>query len=171
MAFSVQDDGGTIDGANAYITVDEFKTYHRDRGNSWSGGSGAIQDAIVVATDYLDTRFQFVGDRKSVSQRTQWPRVDAIDRDGNARSGVPVEVEEACAEYALIALSSTLNPTPTRDDTGQPVEMSRKKVGPLEKEIRYGGGGAVFQLPKYPIADQKLRAAGLVVSGRDIVRG
>jgi len=32
-------------------------------------------------------------------------------------------------------------------------------------------GGAVFQMPKYPAADQKLVRAGLVRSGGTLLRG
>lgn len=56
MAFVVEDDTG-VKSANAYVSVQEFKDYHADRGNALSGGSGDQQKAIVKATDYIDKRF------------------------------------------------------------------------------------------------------------------
>lgn len=56
MAFVVEDGTG-IASANAYITVQQFKDYHADRGNTLTGGSGDQQKAIVKATDYIDKRF------------------------------------------------------------------------------------------------------------------
>jgi len=165
MAFSVQTDNGTVAGANAYITAQEFKDYHGDRGNSYSGGTGDIQKAIVRATDYLDQRFNFVGEMASVDQRTQWPRYDAEDSSENLRVGIPQEVKDACAEYALIALSQELNPTPT---VGSSVKRKREKVGPIEEETEYTGSAT--PLPTYPVADQRLYASGLAMRGKIIRR-
>jgi hypothetical protein len=170
MAFTVQNDSGIIDGANAYITVAEFKDYHKDRGNDFSAfGSSDIQKAIIRATDHLDTRFRFVGDKQSVNQTTAWPRVDAEDIDEDIRTGIPIEVKEATAEYAFIGLSQALNAAPTREGTGQMVQRKRTKVGPIEKDVEFVSGG-VFSLPIYPLADQKLKAAGLVIRGGNVAR-
>jgi hypothetical protein len=165
MAFTVQTDNGVAN-ANAYITVQEFKDYHDDRGNSYSGMADPdIQKAIIKATDYLDQRFTFVGDQASVDQRTQWPRYDAIDASDNDRWGIPTEIKEACAEYALIANSTTLNPTPT---IGSNIKSKREKVGPIEEETEYTGSS--FALPTYPVADQRLYASGLVIRGKILRR-
>lgn len=52
-----------IDGANAYITVEEFVKYHNARGNSVPVGktTADIRSAIVKSTDYLDQRYRFSG--------------------------------------------------------------------------------------------------------------
>ena len=163
MAFTLQDDSGSVDNANAYIDADYFKTYHNDRGNSFSSGTGDIQKAIIKATDYLDHRFRYVGDRVRTAQRTSWPRLGAEDVNGQCRSGIPVEVKEAAAEYAFIALSQALNPAPDRDDTGRLVKSKREHVGPIEEETEYFSGA--LSLPEYPVADQRLKASGLVVRG------
>lgn len=169
MAFLVQDDSGSVAGANAYLTVAEFKAYHDDRGNSYVGfDDTAIQRAIVKATDYMDRRFSFVGYQEGEEQRTMWPRIDAFDEDDHLVEGIPDRVKEACAEYAIVALSATLNPTPTRDATGRDVQAKSSTVGPISESITYAGG-AVFSGPKYPIADAKL--LGLIVSAGEIRRG
>lgn len=129
-----------------------------------------IEKAIVVATDYLDHRFRFVGEKSRVDQRTQWPRISAEDANGDLRSGIPSEVKEACAEYAFVALSTgALNPTPTRDDSGVAVKLKREKVGPIEEETEFVES-ATYALPKYPVADQRLKASGLVIAGRQLRR-
>jgi hypothetical protein len=170
MAFTQQNDNGSIDDANAYIDATYFKAYHKDRNNDIGGaGGGDIQKAIVTATDYLDSRFTFVGERARVAQRTAWPRTGAEDVDGHLRSGIPNEVQEACADYALIALDQDLNPTPTRDASGRSVEVRSEKAGPLSRTYQYSKS-STYTLPKYPKADRKLQAAGLVISGRDVRR-
>lgn len=159
--FFVQDDSGSIDNANAYITVAEFKSYHNARGNDFSGGGSAIEKAIVEATDFLDRRWAFVGIRLTSDQSTEWPRRDAIDDQEYHRTGVPAEVKEACAEYAIVALSGDLDPTPTRDDAGRIVESKTEKVGPIMEAKKYVPG-AYYSSPEYPVADRKLR--GLVTA-------
>lgn len=168
MTLIVQD-GSTPD-ANGYISVTFFRSYHEDRCNDISTfDTAGIEGAIIRATDYLDTRFRFVGEKTRSDQRTSWPRIDAEDNNDKVRFGVPFEVEEATAEYALIALSQVLNPNPTRDDTGQKVQATSEKVGPIEESITYTSGSS-FQLPKYPVADQKLTAIGLAVQGKILRR-
>lgn len=168
MAFELQTDDGSLT-ANAYVSAAAFKTYHDDRGNDRAGfGDSQIQRAIIRATDYLDQRFRFVGMKERTEQRTQWPRIGAVDRDGRLRSGVPWEVEEACADYALIALRQTLNPTPARDDSGRTVVSRSETVDVISESVTFDGGS--YSLPKYPVADQKLKASGLVVSGVEIRR-
>lgn len=170
MTFLVQDAGGTVVGANAYVTVAEFQAYHADRENPLVGfTSDQMESAIVRATDYLDQRFRFVGQRTNVRQRTAWPRLDAEDRDENLRTDVPHEIKEACAEYALIALTQELNPAPTRDATGRVVLEKSETVGPISESTVYGNGGALM-LPEYPVADQRLRATGLVVGSGTLRR-
>lgn len=169
MAFLVQDDAGSVDGANAYVDAAFFTAYHGDRGNSFTATTQQIEEALVRATDHLDYSFTFVGERARTEQRTQWPRIDAEDRNRRVRSGVPEEVKEACADYALVALSQELNPDPSRDDTGQAVTSTSEQVGPIQESKSFAAGGA-FRLPKYPKADFKLKSSGLALSGRVLRR-
>jgi len=168
--FLVQNDSGTIENANAYITVATFLSYHRDRGGDLCPQEDTeIQAAIIRATDYLDQRFRFVGERLNTDQRTKWPRIDAEDFEGRVRFGIPYEIADACAEYAFISLTSTLNPTPDRDSTGRGVKETEDRVGPIEEKVEFVDGG-VFEMPKYPIADDRLRQSGLTITGIDLVR-
>lgn len=174
--FVVQNENGDATGANAYISTSYFRSYHDARGNEITTISGTTysttdwQKAIVRATDYLDARFSFIGIKRQPSQTTEWPRFDAFDRDDNYINGVPEEVKEACAEYALISLVSTINPTPTRDDRGQVVVSKFEKVDVLEERTDFAPGDS-FLLPRYPVADLKLTRAGLVVQGLQVRRG
>jgi hypothetical protein len=171
MAFLVQNESGTIAGANAYVTVAEFRAYELDRGNDVrSYGTTDVENAIVKATDYIDSRFRFVGERYKTTQRTAWPRLDAYDRDDLLRSGIPQEVKDACCDYAYLALTGTdLDPVPTRDATGRVVSSKSSTVGPISDSVTYANG-ATYSEPQYPIADRKLRASGLTVSGATIRR-
>jgi len=176
MAFVVQDDTGATPCANAYIDEPTFIGYHADRGNSIidpTTGSQytdtKIQWAIVKATDFVDRRFQYVGIVPTRTQTTNWPRIGALDISRLIVFGVPQEVKFATAEYALRALVASLAPDPTYDATGAQVQSSRKKVGPIEKDISYVAG-AGFAMPRYPLADSILSSAGLVLRGTALIR-
>ena len=177
MAFTIQDDSGGVANANAYIAVQFFKDYHGDRGNDVSSFTDPqIEQAIVLATDYIDVRFEYVGDRLLSDQCTEWLRLDAQDIDDRVVNGIPKAVQEATAEYAFRARTviaagtlaqNSLNPTPDRDATGQPVKRKAERVGPIATDISFTTGdavGSVFELPRYPVADQKLIRRGLVRS-------
>lgn len=171
MALVVQNASGTQAGADAYVTVAQFKTYHTARGRDYSAyDDTAIEQAIVRATDYLDDRFSFIGEPASTDRSTEWPRHYAYDRYDDYVEGVPVEVIEATHEYAFIALSADLIPTPDRDGSGQTVQSKSETVGPITESVEYVSGGA-FQLPKYPSADRKIIKRGLVERGGRLIRG
>lgn len=169
MAFTVQSEDGTTEGANAYITVAYFKSYHDDRGNSYGSASdSAIEKAIVKATDYLDNRFDFLGWARNRPQSTAWPRTNALNVDGFYETEIPVVVKRATAEYALRALSAALMPDPERDASGLTVMSKEEKVGPISEKTEFRATG--YSLPKYPLADAMLTRSGLIQSGRRIVR-
>lgn len=174
MALNVQNDSGTVADANAYVTVAYFKAYHDARGNDYSAATSdpLIEKAIIKATDYLDQRFRFRGSRANLqsTQPTAWPRLDVVDDDDNWVNGIPDAVKKACCEYALRAISATLNPDPTSDDYGRSVRRISKTVGPISKDVEYDNS-SVLLLPKYPAADRLLAAAGLLVSGTTLARG
>lgn len=172
MAFTVQNDDGTISGANAYITVAEFKNYHDDRGNDYGTyTTPEIEAAIVNATDYTDERWEFLGEPRNHSQDTEWPRLDVEDSKGIIVRGIPSEVKEATAEYAIRHLAGeTLDPDLTYDDRGQKVQRKKEVVGPIEEETEYVGGSA--EAPKsFPGADKKLIRSGYTIRPGNFERG
>lgn len=158
MAFVVEDGTGVAD-ANAYITVAWADAYHTDRGNaSWAGNDAVKQQAIVRATDYIETRWEgrFKGSQEHLDplQPLQWPRLYVYDLNGLPVAGIPVALMRATAEYALRALSAALAPDPNLAQGA--ATLVRKKIGPIETETRYAEV-AVPVLQRYPAADRLLR--------------
>lgn len=171
MTLIVQDDTGQVAGANGYITVAFFRSYHGDRGVDLSGVVDAdIETAIIRGTDYMDTRWRYKGIRSQTAQETEWPRYNIIDVDNLYVYGIVIHVQRACAEYSLIALNAALNPTPTRDATGQRVIAKTTQVGPILNNVRYAPG-AIFTEPTYPIADGLLKRRGYIISSTELTRG
>lgn len=171
MALTLQNDQGSVADANAYIDEAFLVAYHADRGLDLSANSTTdLEAAIVRATDYLDQRFTFVGEPIYGDYTTLWPRVNAYDIHNDLVSGIPIQIKRACAEYAVIALSAELNPTPDRDSTGAAIAAKTETVGPLTESVRFAKASS-FELPKYPKADRMLIVRGLVVRNRQIRRG
>lgn len=166
MALIVQDDNGQVAGANAYVTVAEYRAYHADRGVDVTAQTDdAVAAAIVRATQYLDVRFYFIGVKKNREQTTQWPRSDAVDANDFEVNDVPDPVKWACCEYAQRAITKNLMPDPVRSASGYAVTQESKKVGPISKFTQYAGAG-FYNWPEYPVADGYLYASGLVLQGR-----
>ena len=171
MAVIVQDDNGTVTGANSYLSVAAFKAYHDERLNSYQDDDEKIEGALIKATDYVDGRFKYKG-RKLLArdQRLQWPRTNCYDSDRNYVNGIPQEVKDAVAEYALRAMTGDLNPDPDNSSVGEKVTMKKEVIGPIEETTQFSETLAT-RLPRYPAADLILRRAGLVISSGEVRRG
>ena len=168
MAFTVEDGTG-IEDANAYITTAWADDYFADRGEAaWTGSDTVKQQAIVKATDYIETRWgaSFRGEPEfpDTPQGLSFPRLYLTDRYGRAVEGIPTDLKKATAEYALRALSAALMPDPSINATGV-VVGTREKVGPIETETSYSGFLQNAVLRAYPAAD-RLLSPYLVGGGR-----
>lgn len=108
-------------GTDAYISQVDADTYWSDRNNStWSAATSDAKDAAIrEATQYLDGAYSFIGNFVT-GNLLAWPRYDAVITSGNFANRsydsttIPTEIEDACAELALEALSSRLDPAADR---------------------------------------------------------
>lgn len=148
--------------ANGYVSLQEAKDYWSSRLKVVTGKTDAeLEAAIILATQYLDLRFRFVGYRELQGQALEWPRSYAYDDRGDRVIGVPQAVKHACCEYAFRALSKELMADPTRDDSGRVVKSKEEKVGPISESVDYSEFSG-FALPVYPFADRMLYQRRLV---------
>lgn len=169
MSFVVQDPDAPKTDANAYIAVQTFKDYHDDRGGDYSSFNDTdIEEAIVRATDYIDSRWTFAGARDDADQSTECPRSGVYDPNtGYTLNPYPAELEEACAEYALSALAASLYPSPNVDTTGLKIKSLRTKADVIEKETEYfQAGGSSSAKKAWPVADGKMKKTRLLTSQR-----
>jgi hypothetical protein len=161
MAFVVEDGTGLAE-ANAYIDVAYADAYFADRGiAAWTGDASAKEQAIVRATDYVDTVWgsRFRGGKSSQEQPLEWPR--------SAFDGLPAALVKATAEYAVRALSTTLLPDPEVSASGAMVIETSSKVGPIEESFKYSEAAGIDLIKPYPAADNLLltlcRTRGTVI--------
>jgi len=169
MAFVVEDGTG-LSNSNSFVAVAFADSYFADRNQTaWAGTDEAKKGALIQATDYIELRFSnlFFGTKKVEAQALSFPRIS--DRF----SEMPVALQRACCEYALRALSAKLLPDPVIDPSGQGLERTRERVGPIETETRYqyqGPGTVRTIIRPYPFADGLLKdlirnGGGMVIRG------
>ena len=125
-------------GSDSYLSVGEADAYWAARNNAlWAAAVPADKEkALREATQYLDGRYDWVGDHPGGGQPLGWPRVGAVDHEGRHLAGIPQKVEQATAELALQALGEPLAPAQSRAG-----RTRREKVGSLEVEYLAGAPG------------------------------
>jgi hypothetical protein len=172
MAFEVQDPDVPTETANAYISVAYFKAYADDRGINYSAKTDTdIEQAIVRATDYMDGRWTYAGNRYDDDQSTEVPRRNVWNKDGTIYLDYfPIPFEDACAEYTKIDLIDGLSLMPNAVDNTVPGQLTylRTRVeGAVEKEQHFnsfkGYGG---KYPSWPLPDKMMQRTGLLASSR-----
>lgn len=158
--FTAEDGTGLAD-AMSYATVAEADAYHRARRNlAWTQAASVDREAALVrATDYIDRRWsaRFIGRRLTVAQALEWPRDFAYDEFGGAITGVPTLLKNACAEYALRALTASLAPDPVLSANGRITRKLERVEGAVTEETEYAADHAPPITRPYPLADMLLR--------------
>jgi len=172
MTFIVEDGTGKDD-ANALVDLAFVNSYFSDRGEAgWTGTDTVKQQSIVVATDYVETRWAslFKGQLEFIIQALSFPRINLFDRDNRAVLGMPDKLKKAVSEYALRALTTDLYTEPTTDVSGQTVQAERVKVGPIETDKEFVSGGAVSTIKDIPEADNLLQEYVRSFGGDSVIR-
>lgn len=163
MAFTLQDDTGTVAGANAYLSIADFRAYWTNKNVVTTALVDAVvQGLIVEATQYIDQRYEYCGvPLDGRDQTTQFPRDCLYDRYGNLVGGIPREVKNAVAEYAYKGYTTALSQTFT--STEQNVIEEMDKVDVIETSRKYAGNklsASTWNI--YQIADTILQKSGFV---------
>lgn len=157
----VPEDGTGLTDANSYVTLVEFQTYWIDRGIDMTQYVDLDkQVSLVLATEHVDLFWgpRFLGYKMTKEQALEFPRHCLYDTDGYLVEGVPSKLKAAVSEYAKRHLVDNviLAPDPTRDPSGMQVQVTYKKVGPIEKRTTFTGS-VPTTLPSYPKADAYLK--------------
>ena len=108
MALTVEDGTGKAL-ADAYISVDEFKTFCTARAYRWEDWEDfQIEAAIRQATGWIDTQARYKGARLLATQALEFPRTGLFDWSGHEVTGVPLRAKQACAELAFKGVTEPL---------------------------------------------------------------
>lgn len=170
-----QNPDGTVKGANAYGTVEGMRDYWSDRGVDLSPRSDdQLAVALVLATDFVDSRYRFVGWQMYRDQGTQWPRGGLST---TFHRGLPDALVKATYMLARRAAEGVaLAPDPTHQASGQALTSKKVKAGPVETSYEYAeptSSRPEATLPSFPDVELVLSAAGLTLgrNGGRVVRG
>lgn len=160
MTFLVQNDTGTVSGANSYNTVQEFRDYWTDRGVDYSSLTDTdVEYLLIKATDYVDTRFIYEGSRlEKRDQSTEFPRSCLYDSECNEVEGVPDEIKQAVNEYA--AYQNTTDLFVNISSTSSGIRREKKKVGPIMKDVEYQGSSSSNTYSTITKPDNIIRNSG-----------
>ena len=169
MPLVVQNTLGNATGANSYVSLAFFKQYALDYGHDISSYSDTeLEQALVRARLYIDTRFQYLGARVGdyTTQVTEFPRItnSTPSLSGRVRStpatGIPLVIQQAQCEYAIIALTDSLYPTQPSAEAG--LRRYKVKVASIEEEKVWWSPN--FQPLAHLQADNLVRSSGWVTS-------
>ena len=150
---TVEDGTGLAD-ANSYLSVAEADAYWAERANAnWAAATTVAKEAALVnASMYVDLRWgtSISGTPVSAHQVLVFPR-NGLPACARGQT-LPLRLKWAVAEYASLALTGPLAPTP---DASARTKY-RVKVGPIEEETTYAtevGTGSIGMWRTYPFAD------------------
>lgn len=170
MTLYVQNDTGTQDDANSYVTVAAFQEYWIARGVDYTTDDDATIEAYLIpATSYLDTRYKYNGYKSNGrSQTTEFPREELYDysgEDAELVEGVPREIKDAQCEYAHIQAEQGF--LQQNGDANGSVKVKKDVIGPIEEYREYSPAGQNGATINYPHADSKIPSDFIVAAGND----
>lgn len=156
------ENGTGVDGAEAYVSVVDFKSYCDARGLDYDNYDDVeIEQAIRRGTRFIDGNYasQWLGHRTyGRDQRLAWPRTNVVDSDGDSipTNEIPWEVKEATIEAAQREL---VEPGGLLPDYGEAAVVT-ETVGPISVTYDSPKRG---DRPIRPIIDDLL--FGLLLAG------
>lgn len=164
MAFVVEDGTG-VSNANSYTSVEFADAYFAERDNEvWAAiaDDADKQKYLILATDYIELVFgrRFIGEMVLTTQGLSWPRRYAAPY---LYTSIPLNLQKACAEYAVRAVNGPLLPDPSVDANNFASVVTKKVIGPIEKEFSVMGSGRQRLIRSYPVPDALL--ASLLAAG------
>lgn len=170
MAF-ILEDGTGVTGANSYVSSDEYKDYLKDRGRATTLGGSAINASLIVATDYVESRWLFRLQEDHGFQGLSEDQGLSLPKDGYE---VGTLLKSAIILYAEHENTDGQSLFGTQSEQG-PIQREKSKVGPIEEETQYDTTKATIgaRYQKVPQADalmaRYLRKIGLG-SSKQVIR-
>ena len=131
MALVVETGSGSST-ADSYASLAQFSAYCLNRGYRVEDYDDYQREqALRLATDYIDTHRRFKGSPSTTAQALEWPRSGATDWAGNTVTGIPARLVRACCELAFHALSESLYQNLDRGGA-----IASESVGPISVTYR-----------------------------------
>lgn len=105
----IVENGDIVENANSYVDIDFADNYFSARGEtSWTGLSTEEKEvALIKATDFVDSSFDWYGVKSDENQALNFPRTNLVDKDGYVIKGVPARLKKAVCIASLISSKGT----------------------------------------------------------------
>jgi len=161
----VVEDGSGLSTSESYVSVDAFKAYHKLRGNEVTLGGSEIEQKLRLATEYIDLRWGdaaqgcAIAEDQALVYPTDYWITDPVS--------LPQALERATFEYAFYAIDNDLF-LDNSGAGGPGIKRILEKVGPIEEETEYTGGGLQSVGRKYPVVS---KADGLMKQISNSIQG
>lgn len=147
----VVEDGTGLVNSVSYCSVSFADSYFTERGNiAWIGSDSIKESALIRATDYIELVYsnRFAGTRLTLTQALSFPR-----QIGGAVVALPLNIQKANCELALIALTQPLISNPSPTGTGFPIKRLRTEVGPIKEDTEWETNVSQVKFDIYPFAE------------------
>ncbi len=133
MAF-VAEDGTGLENSNSYVSIADFTEYWTDRNIDYTSKTDIeIQASLIIATQYIDNNFNFIGYKLSNAQALKFPRYQAFTREGYFIEGIPEKIKYAVIEATKINIGGT-----DLFGTGEDgIKETTKSVGPISTSYKF----------------------------------
>ncbi len=131
-------------GVNSFVTGIEFHNFcFYERLNAPRDMNGSWQRAVLLATKIID-QFNFIGTVADVNQPLQWPRINAVNRNGQpiASNVIPGGIKDATCELAYFLLTHDItDPLQAR----YVFDLTSERIGESQTSFKAHGG----KLPEF----------------------
>ena len=161
----IVEDGTGLENSTSYVALDYASTYAESFFSeadyiTWSEASDASLERVLNrATMYLDSTYQFLGEKSTATQALQFPRAYLYDFKGDLISGVPNDIKKAVCLVAIRLLNG-VNMSPDLERGGKVI---REKIDVID--ISYSEGASATT--RFVEIDNLLKASGLISSNRN----
>ena len=161
----IVEDGTGLENSTSYVALDYASTYAESFFSeadyiTWSEASdSSLERVLNRATMYLDSTYQFLGEKSTTTQALQFPRAYLYNFKGDLISGVPNDIKKAVC-LAAIRLLNGINMSPDLERGGKVI---REKIDVID--ISYSEGAPATT--RFLEIDNLLKASGLISSNRN----
>jgi hypothetical protein len=137
--------GAGVADANTYATRAQADQYHEGRLHTaaWTSAAPAVKDqALVMATRFLDANITWQGNRIDINQALAWPR-KSVTWDGHPvpEDMLPKPVVDATCELARLLITADLQADQENDN------IKSLNLGNSALEIEFKDGSKTRRIP------------------------
>ena len=105
----IVENGTGLPNADSYVSVEFADSYFSARGVSeWTALTQAKKEqALIRATDFIDSIYQWYGKKATSEQALRFPRVNLTDYEGMLVIGIPTCLKQAVCDASMLSANGT----------------------------------------------------------------